>query len=290
MNLMNNDWKRISKGIIISGSDEQVPAEGLYRGGDMIVERLLPEWTILPHCIEDIIRAGIHSLSSKALPLLKPSQVAERLFQAAKERSGLSVIRLGDGELLTLAQGTVLSDDEVQIAGHFLKRAGVCLPDYHTRDRLAEAIVKADIVGVPTARRPTFQGLFQKLADYYQWPLRDMCLTTSRINTEMDKHPEIIRKLFTNYRIILVGNVMSEVSEMLLAAGYHCVVGVIPVAGVSSVEAVLRKIGKYTFDIALVSAGVAAEIICTEISAKGKVGFDLGHIANKMIKRGHVIP
>ncbi len=57
------------------------------------------------------------------------SDVAARIVYALDNRQPLSLIRLGDGELLTMAQESVHDIDYVRRAGVFLPYAGVNIPD-----------------------------------------------------------------------------------------------------------------------------------------------------------------
>src|SRR5690554_5265144 len=84
---------------------------GLYDGGDGIVNSILPEYEILPDIqIRQIIEAGIDQLRPQIHKLLNASDVGDRVEHALLTSSPLSVVRLGDGELLTLAQEVVMNE------------------------------------------------------------------------------------------------------------------------------------------------------------------------------------
>ncbi len=283
--LPESDWKRIRKGIVHKHTFEELAAEGLYQGGEQMVEKALPQEVILPKSLESIILAGVQAFADETICLESPAKVALRVKIALKEKRGFALIRLGDGELLTLAQGTALTEQEVATAGHFLGYAGVYVPDWFTRDQLERAVRIADIVGIPRVRRTTFQILFHDLARYYDWPLQEMRLASSVINYELDAQTNLYRHLLKQYRVVLVGNRMQELAEQLNHSGYTSIADVVPVQGVKSVTSVLEKLQPISFDVALVSAGVAADLICVALKDCGKTAIDFGHLADLIVKQ-----
>ncbi|MNJ57412.1 hypothetical protein D3C77_530000 [compost metagenome] len=53
--------------------------------------------------------------------------------------------------------------------------------------------------------------------------------------------------------------------------------------GTRDVARVVQQAAQMEFDLAFVSAGIAAVGICTEIASQmGKVALDMGHLANKL--------
>ena len=286
---MEADWARIRRGISLQNASEQVAAKAVYQGGEALVERALGSSWMLPKTLDEIIVAGIQSLSGSLIRLLPAQEVMISVLTALQQRRGFSLLRLGDGELLTLAQQTVLTDAEVRAAGgHFLGYAGVQLPDYGARDQLVQAVQQTDGVGIPTHRGSTFQLLFVQLARVYGWPLETIWLTSSVINYALAETTTFYQQLFQNWRVVLLGNRMAELAQQFRAAGVHSIVASFPVAGVSSIELVMHQLATIDYDVALVSAGVAASILCPRIRATGKVALDFGHMADQLIREKRV--
>jgi hypothetical protein len=269
------------------GYPGEIASEGLYRGGEKIVEQLLGGYRILPCMVEEIIEAGIHSLSNQIKELRNSKEIEKDIQNALSMKKGLSLIRMGDGELTTLAHDLIISTEEISKIPslNFLSYAGVTLPDHPTRDLLAKYMLEADIVGIPTPRWPAFQQLFIRLAKFHKWPLKEMVLTNSIINYELHLQTNLFHDLLTNYNVLLIGNRMKEGEELFKSSGYNKVVGSIPVGNIKSVPLVLEEVEKYEYDIALVSAGISANLICVELAKKGKVAIDFGHLIDELINK-----
>jgi hypothetical protein len=62
------------------------------------------------------------------------------------------------------------------------------------------------------------------------------------------------------------------------------VAAISPVRGCTDVDRVLRLMGGYAYDIALVSAGIAATVICSEGARIHRgIHLDVGHLADDLI-------
>ncbi|MDO7906996.1 GT-D fold domain-containing glycosyltransferase [Paenibacillus sp. JX-17] len=259
--------------------------DGRYDGAEGIVASLLPPLTILPEfSAADLIKEGFRQNADKLYPLLTVEQVYERLDEGIHAGRPLSLIRLGDGELLTLAYGTVLQAGEADSFASFLPYAGVPRPTPQLQSRLAESIRRADLVGIPEARLPTYQGLLFPVLQHFGLPWRELCLTSSAINY-MLQGAGLLLPLLQGRKVLVAGNKAEGLAEMLVAHGV-LVTGVIrPVRGFEDVDAVVAQAEAVTasFDIALVAAGVPAVVICEQIASRlGRTALDIGHLADKL--------
>ncbi|UVI28614.1 GT-D fold domain-containing protein [Paenibacillus spongiae] len=283
-------------------SVQQVPVEdrirsfdkdykkGVYDGGDGIVDAILPELDILPDIsVRQIIEAGVEMMRSQTYKLLGAPEVAGEITNALKRKSPLSVIRLGDGELLTLAQEVVMKGEQVRKEGHFLNYAGIRLPDLAARDQLVRAVRKADIVGIPKLRLPNFQPLAFAVFKAHGIDYRQLRLTLSTINYAL--HLEgFLRGILANSRVLVVGNSAPGLSHALSLGGLHVIGTVAPVEGMPDIPRVMEEIAALDFDIALVGAGIPAVIIVQRIASElGKVAFDFGHLADSIVKGESVL-
>lgn len=281
--MSDTDWNRIFRGVFSQNEADLIASEGIYRGGDELVNHCLPTNSILNADIDSIIAAGTKAMSHRLINLIDEHEVAKRIWNAAEERRGFSLVRLGDGELLTLAQDTVYTIDEIKFIGsHFLTYAGLNVPDLAARDALISSVQQADIVGVPSLRRITFQNLFRKVANHYNLPIENMPLTTSVINYVLEK-TALYHRLFTHFRVLLIGNRMAELREHLTKYGYQSIVGVLPLAGTKAVDEVLEQTSHSQYDVAIVAGGIAASILCPLISRNHKVAIDFGHLADELL-------
>ncbi len=258
--------------------------EGYFEGGEGIVTRLLPPNMILPGVtVEGLIASGIQQLFPEAMiPLLPPREVARALEEAMDDGRPLSIVRLGDGELLTLAHDTILPVDEVRKRGPFLPYSGVELPAHPIREALADALRKADIIGVPQSRHPSFQGLLLPVFRHYGLNLASLQLTSSTVNYSLEEEG-LLLPLLQGRKVLIIGNRAEGLGLALQRYDIEISGFITPVRGVQDTELVLQAAAGYAFDIALVAAGIAAVLICTEIASRlGRTAFDFGHLANKL--------
>lgn len=259
--------------------------DGVFSGGDGIVDSVVDFDLVLPETpVQDIIRAGVEALRPRGLSLMNASQVTHELEHAMNHQIPFSVVRLGDGELLTLAQEAVMSIDDVKREGHFLSYAGVEVPDFEARDALLQAVRGASIVGIPKLRNPNFQPLAFSVFRTYGLDYRSMKLTHSLINYYMYTSGSL-RGMLNGRRVLVVGNLAPQLKAAMDAAGFHVVGTVTPVHGVKDVNRIMGEIHRMSFDIALVAAGIAAVIISQRIAAEcGKVAVDFGHLADSIAR------
>ena len=181
-------WEKIYKlGYPGWWDNASLASEAIYRGGEELVKKQLKDNQYLPYNIEDIIEEGIKRLSDKIIHLKSSHEVKDQILEAMKDKNGLSVIRLGDGEILALSHDILVPCVEINKSGK-IKYAlgGFGVPDHEKREQLTQNLFEANIVGIPEARYPTYQRLFNNLAKSIQLPLYEMNLTNSRINYLMN--------------------------------------------------------------------------------------------------------
>jgi hypothetical protein len=259
-----------------------------YEAGELLLEQAMPPMTIIPNVsLADVVANGVQHMQPQWLTLMNAEQVHQVLQQAMNNRLACSVIRLGDGELLTLAQDIVYSSAEVSRRGPFLPYAGVHPPDIPAREMVAQAVREATIVGVPVSRKEHYQPLLFAVLDRYGIRVRDINLTVSTINYSLYLDG-LLEPLLRNRKILLIGNAMPSAAQRFIDRGFIVTDIVAPVNGCGDIERVMDRIRGIDFDIALVSAGVAAVVIVSRIASRlGKVAVDFGHMAD-IIGKGEV--
>lgn len=258
--------------------------KGIYTGGDGIVDQVLPFHTILPEMsIQQIIQTGIDHSQDHLYQLMDVSIVIDQMIRAMDGHTPMSVVRLGDGEMLTMAQGLLLDLDYIRTDGYFLSYAGVDVPDLTARDQLADAVRKATIVGIPKLRIPNFLPLMFPVFLAHGIDYRSLTLTHSTINYILYTEG-YLSKLLSGRRVLLVGNTAPGLANILRENGVLVVAAISPVLGVKDIPGVMASVIAYDFDIALVSAGIAAVILAQRIASElGKVALDFGHLADSLV-------
>ncbi len=276
------DWARIAKGGFDTGNPlEMAAANGLFKGGEEVLQEHLGE-TLLNADLRTVIRLGLNQLDERRISLVTPHEVVDRIDAALETGKGYTLIRFGDGELLTLAQDSVLTTEEVRLAGLWLHLSGVTTPDLDARDKLIEAFQSADMVGVPTSRFMTYGPLFLRLASYYQWPIDTLPLTSSVVNYAMFEATDFYQRVLRIRRVLLMGNRSAQLQRVLESEGYSSIVGHVAVNGMSAVPEALHEAEPYDFDVALVAAGIPACVLCPMLRERGKVAIDFGHLADAL--------
>ncbi|WP_246066769.1 GT-D fold domain-containing protein [Paenibacillus koleovorans] len=258
---------------------------GWKDGVEGMIDRLIPGFEVLPEVsAEEVLAAGVEAMRGRFLHLLTPEELGGRILQALDSRSPFSVVRLGDGELLTLAQGSVLSIQQVKEQGPFLSYAGVDVPDYDARDRLVESIRLATAVGIPKLRVRNYQPLAFDVFRAHGIDYNRLLLTDSLINYYLYQSG-FLKRITEGRRVLVIGNLAEKLGEVLRGGGMHVVGTISPVNGVADVPRVLEESASYEFDLAFVAAGIAAVILSQRIATDlGRVAVDFGHLANSMIK------
>lgn len=259
--------------------------KGKFEGGEGFLTRLIPEDMILPDIpVEHVIALGFEQVRHLLQPLIAPLTIFIEMQQALEQRAPLSVVRLGDGELLALAHDKVLSSELVRKEGPFLGYAGIDVPDHEYREQLADSVRKATFVGVPTSRTPNFQGLLYPTLRAYGLHARQMRLTYSTVNYLLAQDGRLLQ-LMQGRRVLIVGNTGLELAEVLRQRGITVAGVVNPVMGVRDVPRILREVSRHDYDLALVAAGIPAVILSQRIAEQfGKVTLDFGHLANKIAR------
>ena len=213
---------------------------------------------------------------------LPPAAVAEMIAAACRMRRPFAMIRIGDGEALTLAQGAVRSFAYVAGKG-FLREAGVIVPDPAAREKVAFAVRHADLVGVASRRDlPDFAPLTEEV--FTRLNLAPLRLCDCCINYALQAEGLLVpllrgRRLFlVNRRWEAWAGALSRLYGLYVAGG----------AGVDhfgQAEAVLAAAGRRRFEIALCAAGVPATWLAVRHARENRcVALDLGRLADLTIE------
>ncbi|TYP69844.1 GT-D fold domain-containing glycosyltransferase [Paenibacillus methanolicus] len=258
---------------------------GLYEGGELLLEQMIPPGALLAEVsLREVLAAGLAAKAPQVYPLAEPGLVYEELTHAIESKQPYALVRLGDGELLTLAQDTVYDAEAIRREGRFLPYAGVTPPDLAARDLVAMAVRQANRVGVPVSRRKHFQLLLHPVLRHHGIDPAGLRLTSSTINYALQQSG-LLPHLLTGRRLLLIGDKAPALAEALVARGF-AVVGIIsPVNGFTAIDRVIHEASLIDYDLALVSAGVPAVVICWRLAMEfGRVAMDFGHLADALGK------
>jgi len=267
---------------------EEALERGRYEGGELLLERAVPAgFTLGDLTLQDVIAAGVDVLRPRLLKLIDAAGVFQEFEAALAERRPLSVVRLGDGELLALAHDAVYEAELVRREAPFLAGAGMNVPDHAARARLADAVRQASIVGVPLSRRRHFGPLLGPALAANGVDIRSLRLTESTINYSLYQ-TGLLARLLQGRRVLAVGNAAPGLAARLMQAGF-AVTGVIaPVRGFADIDRVICEAAaaRDSFDLALVAAGIPAVVIVSALAAQlGKAALDFGHLADHIASR-----
>ncbi|GMK37428.1 hypothetical protein PCCS19_04820 [Paenibacillus sp. CCS19] len=266
--------------------DDQAREEAIFAAGEELYEKAMPYGVILPDIsLRDVIAAGVEQLLPLGIRLMSTIEVFNELETAIRDSTPYSVVRLGDGELMALAQDIVIPAEQTAAQAAFLPYAGVTPPDIVSRNLLATAIRQATIVGVPLSRRKQFQPLLYPALRGHHLDLRSMRLTISTINYGLYQE-RLLQRLLQGKNLLLIGNASPGLAEMLIERGYRVTGVIAPVRGMADVDRVVMEARGVDFDLALVAAGIPAVVIASRIAAElGKAALDFGHLADGITKR-----
>ena len=256
-----------------------------WRGDiDGLIDKFIPDYEILPDfSAEQVIAAGVEHLRPHFRHLLNPDELGGLILHALEAGLPFSLVRIGDGELLTLAQEKVLSIEQVKEQGSFLGYAGVNVPDLEARDQLRDAIIRASVVGIPKLRVRNFQPLALAAFKAHGIDFASLTLTDSLINYYLYQSGYLSR-ILAGRRVLIAGNLAEPLANYMRSHGVNVVAAISPVEGVKDVPRVMAEIAKHDFDVALIAAGISAVLISERIATDlGRVAIDFGHLANSMV-------
>lgn len=218
---------------------------------------------------------------------LTADEVITKIDDAYKLGKKLSVVRLGDGEALALAQEIVLPISEVRKRS-FLPYAGLVVPNLKARDEIAESVRRSNIVGLANNNMPDFTPLLLKALDAHNIDINNLLVTNACINYFLLEENRLKKFLLSapKPRVLLVGNKTDKLAKIMRRSEVRVVAAIKPVLGVRDWKRVMKAVTQYKFDVALVSAGIAAVMLTEKIANHmNKIALDFGHATDVIIKK-----
>ncbi len=224
--------------------------------------------------------------------------VVKRMQFALEHRRAFSLVRIGDGENIVLAQQTVWPLKKVLKLPWAIRsnrgHKGIALPNLKIRNQIVRSIRKATIVGI----LPYDDQMIQA-PQYHKRKLTDKVFRYYKLQPKLTCHACVnrimVRKrsffsMLKDKRVLIINNHPNRIKSILKQHPYKLnVTATIVFTNYKQINRTVRKVEalKHSFDIALISCGVSAVILAPRIAQlTGKVAIDFGK-APKFIKRGH---
>lgn len=223
-------------------------------------------------------------------------QVLDRLAAALNHKLPFSLVRVGDGENLVMAQDSVWPLEKVLEERWAVKanrgQKGLTLPNLMLRDAVAAAATKADVVGI----LPHGDSIINA-PDYLKRPLTDQVFNHFSISPKATCHACINRDmvysqrfwtLLTGRRIVLVTREAEVLRAALSSPPYNLtIVDALPFGHYDQMEETLKwmRQHKEAFDLVLYTCGVNAVVLAQQTAEQtGRVALDFGKAASIILK------
>jgi hypothetical protein len=233
---------------------------------------------------------------------LDQAGLLKAINNALRKRHPLSIVRVGDGENIVMAQYTILPEAEFMLTSvgrRWPKHgSGVKLPDTKARYALVRALKQADIIGILP-----YGDIRIKAPEVYKRPLTHKVFETYGIYPKKTFDAYVTRLLFSkpefwkalkNRSVILISKWAKRFARQArpFLDKYHIkVVKTIPIQNYYQYDQVLKRIEKYSFDVALIGAGAAALPLAVRIAKRKKaVAIDVGRAFRLVIRKKIALP
>ncbi|MFC5447843.1 GT-D fold domain-containing glycosyltransferase [Paenibacillus aestuarii] len=214
--------------------------------------------------------------------------VLRRIEQALDQKRPLSLVRIGDGENIVLAQKSIWPIKKVMREpwAHKSRRGqkGVTLPNLKARDQIVRSIRAATIVGIlptndTTIKAPAYlkRRLTNQLFKHYGLHPAFTCHACA--NRMMPQNPKFYQ-LLKGRRILILNKNPRHIKSLLERPPHHLkVTRTIRFSDYGQINQTLKQVTamRHSFDIALISCGINAVILAPQIAQlTGKVALDFG--------------
>lgn len=217
---------------------------------------------------------------------LTRTQTYARIRYALKHKKPFSLVRIGDGENICLAQSSVWSTKRVMKEPWAIKAnrgvMGVTLPNLRLRNQMVTEIRRATVVGMLSPndtliQAPRYQKrpLTNKVFAYFRLAPRLRCNACINRYAPSDKD---FWKLLKGRRILIVSKHAKKMKKILEKRGVR-VVGTLSFTNYRQISRTLGQVKalRKSFDLVLLSTGVNAVILAPRIARNtGKVALDFG--------------
>ncbi|SDI21150.1 hypothetical protein SAMN05192534_12522 [Alteribacillus persepolensis] len=225
---------------------------------------------------------------------LTTEQVIHAIRTAVENKAPLSLVRIGDGENIVLAQQSVWPLKRIYQETWAKKakkgKKGIFLPDIHLRNHMVKAVKNADIVGLlpnndQKINAPSYlkRPLTNKIFAHFKLSPKVTCDATVMRECADNKH---FWEIFRGKKILVMYEQAELWAEVLKRKYGVNVTMAIPFTHYNQLQSSMKTIqkSKQTFDVALLACGVNSVPLAYEIVRRtGKVAIDFGKPAKFMV-------
>jgi hypothetical protein len=232
---------------------------------------------------------------------LKWKQVLRTIKHALDNDQPFSMVRIGDGENIVMAQKSVWNIKTV-LREPWAKKAnrgkkGIRLPNIKIRNQMIRSIKKANIVGIlPPGDKRTYaptrlkRPLTNKIFRLYKLRPRYTCdAVVNRFLAGRKEFWGVLR----GRRVLIITQQADKLKQALLRDPYRMdIAGTIAFSDYKQMNSVLKQVKamKDKFDIALISCGVNSVILAPEIARlTQKVAIDFGKGHHVVFKKRTIL-
>lgn len=196
------------------------------------------------------------------------------MIKAIDEKRGYSWVRIGDGELVFFQQEYVRPVKEIQKAVGWSNSNNYCgakIPNLKLRDRMIESAKESDMVGIFQGDPPMLE-IFQKIG------IKPKSICYAFDNVFLPMNGKFVNRILLKNKLFIVGQKSQFYKQKFKEILDINVVGTATIKDYTEIDKCMDEMCKYDYDVALVSAGVNANVICYEMSKKlNRVFLDMGH-------------
>ncbi|MFZ5645368.1 MAG: GT-D fold domain-containing glycosyltransferase [Bacillota bacterium] len=228
--------------------------------------------------------------------LLDVNHVLNYLHKALEKRIPFSLVRVGDGENIILSQFDILGEEYVN-SYHLIKiwwkKQGLSYPAPDIKEDLLEAIGRANMVGIlpyNDQRINAPQQLKRPLTDkiFELNNIKPSLLCDAYVTRYMPDTP-YFWQIIAGKKVLLVSK-WADVFKEVIGNQYKeygiKVTGAISITNYHMKDTVFNQILKSDFDIALISAGVAAVVLAQKTAEQcQRVAVDFGRSSQIISQR-----
>lgn len=221
--------------------------------------------------------------------LVPTIQVLNRILIALKQKKAFSLVRIGDGENIVLAQNVLIRPKEI-LKTYWVKQSdtgrgkGITLPNLNLRNKMVKAIRLANLVGICRQKNDEVsvpsrykREMTNKLFDHFHLKPSNLCYVF--VNRQMVSY-RLFWEMLHRYRTLLISKWATAYAEKINRDYPFLkprIVGCVDFTHYQKIPATLASIEKYRFDLALISAGVNSVLLAPAIAERyGKVALDFG--------------
>lgn len=198
----------------------------------------------------------------------------EEIIDAIENKKPYSWVRIGDGELVFLQQEYIYTIQQLKKRVGWSNSTDYCgakIPNLNLRNRMIESANGSNLVGV-------FKGDPPMLEAFKKANIKPKSICYAFDNVFLPMNARFVNRVLVKNRLLLVGMKSGYYKQKFQEILNANVVGTVTIKDYAEINSCMDKMCQFDYDVALISAGVNANIICYEMSKKfNRIFLDMGH-------------